>query len=131
MEPEGLVRPEKCSKSTGVVVDDNLRIIELLTQATCYLFKSDQTRPGVVVSYLPDKNYYVSIVRYQSAFAKNKEVVFKTRHPELSVAINRAAHWVTNHKARDPVGLLEDFLDGEGDHEMAEENVEKVTGDLA
>ena len=110
-------------------IDESLKLIELLTQATSHAFNADKTRPSVVISYLPTKEYYVSIARYTSAFARDKQVVFKTRHQKLTVAIERAARWVAASKKRDPIDLLSAFLDGsQDDEEELEEIVEADSG---
>ena len=66
--------------------DTTEQCLDLLTRAIVHLYKSDGTKPSLVISYLPfDKVFYVSICRYNP-----KTVVFKTHNVDLQKVFLRA-----------------------------------------
>lgn len=66
------------------------QLMEKLTSAVSYKFKEDKTSPGVVTSRLK-KGYYCSVVRYDGAFAKGKQVVCSARGDDLPSALKNLA----------------------------------------
>jgi len=69
---------------------NTLVLLDKLTQAVSYQYKTDKTSPGVTVSSLK-KGYYASVVRYSDAFAKGKSVVCSARGDTLDQALEGVA----------------------------------------
>jgi hypothetical protein len=86
-------------------------LIDKLTKAISYRYRDDKTAPGLVVSALK-KGYYCSVVRYESAFAKDKVVVCKAKSSSLTEALNDLTIQFlgTQGTPKDPVQDLQDFL---------------------
>ena len=65
------------------------QIIEKITQAITYVFKSDGTLPGLTTAWLPhNKSFYVSIVRWVNG---DKVVVCSSQDPDLNQAFYQLA----------------------------------------
>ena len=62
-------------------------MIDKLSAAVSFYFKSDSTSPGIVVSTLKNKQVYASIVRYGSKFEKGKQVVCNVKAPTVNEAV--------------------------------------------
>ena len=95
----------------GKKMDTNL-LFQLTTRAVCHLYAEDPTRPSVVVSFLPNKRFYISIVRYKQRFAKEKSVVYKVEHEDFEEAVKQIADWVSKNKpaSKNPLDDLKEFL---------------------
>lgn len=69
--------------------------LELLARAITETWATDPTTPGLVCSYLPyesdDKQFYVSVVRYDQLFGKGKRVVFTAKGESLDAAARAVA----------------------------------------
>lgn len=64
---------------------DTQTLINKITKAINYSFKSDGTSPGLTISWLPrQEQYYTSIVRWASG---EKEVVCSVSHADLNLAL--------------------------------------------
>lgn len=88
------------------------QLLEKLTAAVSFAYKKDYTSPGVNVSFLKNKKYYSSVLRYTSAFAGGKEVVCSfiadTIHDAL-MGLSKA--FVTTYKEEiNPVAELQQSL---------------------
>ena len=86
-------------------------LLDKLTNAVNFKFKEDKTAPGVTVSKLK-KGYYCSVVRYDGAFAKGKQVVCHARGDGLTgTLLSLAQKFVaTNTAPKDPVQELQENL---------------------
>lgn len=92
---------------------DTDTLIDKLTEAATFRFKEDKTCPGVTISKIKNnKGYYCSIVRYDGAFAKGKEVICKVRAQKLSEALLSLAQKFVSLSVtpKDPVQQLSDEL---------------------
>lgn len=87
---------------------DTQILLNKLTQAVTFKFKEDKTAPGITLSCLK-KGFYCSVVRYDGAFAKGKQVVCSARGDTLEQAIQAVAkEFVTSVKAQpDPLQELD------------------------
>lgn len=66
------------------------QLMQKLTDAISYKYKEDKTAPGLTTSRLK-KGYYCSVVRYDGAFAKGKQVVCSARGDDLNSALKSLA----------------------------------------
>lgn len=91
---------------------DNLStLIEMATKAICYLYKEDPTKPSLIISYLNNENFYVSVVRYRKGYAQDRCVVFKTQKRSLYSALITTAMWASKQtSSKTPVDELADFI---------------------
>jgi hypothetical protein len=87
------------------------QLMEKLTDAISYKFREDKTAPGVTTSRLK-KGYYCSVVRYDGAFAKGKQVVCSARGDSLTSALKSlAASFVTvAAEPKNPVQELDELV---------------------
>lgn len=90
---------------------DTDQLLDKLTNAVTFKYKEDKTAPGVTVSKLK-KGYYCSVVRYNQAFAKGKQVVCTARGDNLPGTLLTLAQTFVSMNAtpKDPVQLLSDDL---------------------
>jgi hypothetical protein len=90
---------------------DTTILLDKLTKAVAFKFKEDKTAPGVTVSLLK-KGYYCSVVRYDGAFAKGKQVVCSARADSLHLALQETAKvfLTTVNVAPDPLQELDSTL---------------------
>ncbi len=64
-----------------------IKLQKLLLQALAEQYSKDSTTPGLVISYLSDKNlYYVSICRYEG-YMSAKKVLCKSEETTLTLAL--------------------------------------------
>jgi len=85
-------------------------LIEKITKAITFVFKSDGTVPGLTIAMLPHNgSYYVSVVRWVSG---EKEVVCSVSNPDLTVALGELAgkFIVENPLPENPVETLSRYL---------------------
>jgi len=84
--------------------------IEILTAALSFKFPNDTKMPGVTISYLKNKQYYVSLVRY----CPGKKVIIKASHLNLCDALGDVGAQLLvyqNKKAeKDPMDYLEEAV---------------------
>lgn len=80
----------------------------LITDAIQFKFAGDPSSPGLLVSKLKTGEMYVSVLRFKSAFGKDKTVVFKSKNKDLMVALKEVAKQIANDSAvpRNPVDEL-------------------------
>ncbi len=64
--------------------DTNI-LIEKLSKAVSFQYPG-KAAPSVVVSFLPNQEWYVSICRYEDGHA-DKQVMHKTRNKSLTIAL--------------------------------------------
>lgn len=88
-------------------MNTELVLLDKLTKAIAYTFKDDKTAPGVTVASLPKGQYYCSVVRYDSAFGKDKRVVCSVTAPTLSAALKA----ITDEFLNTPVPQLKNPVD--------------------
>lgn len=83
-------------------------LMNLITEAIQFKFASDPSSPGLLISKLKTGDRYVSVVRFKSAFGKDKVVAFKAREPSLLEALSNVAKQIANDgaNARNPVDEL-------------------------
>lgn len=63
-----------------------------LTRAVSEFYKSDTTKPGVLVSWIPsEETHYVAVHRYFNSAGREKEVVVCTKDDDLDTAIDCVA----------------------------------------
>lgn len=67
------------------------QLMDKLVKAISYRYAEDKTSPGVTISALK-KGYYCSVVRYDGAFAKGKQVVCTGRGVTLEAALQDVAN---------------------------------------
>jgi len=90
---------------------DTDQLLNKLTNAVSYRFNEDKTSPGVTVSRLKS-GYYCSVVRYEGAFGKDKQVVCKARGDSLSSALELLARSFVamSNQPKNPVQELEELV---------------------
>ena len=91
-------------------------LIDKLTKAISFQYKTDKTTPGLQIASLKN-GYYASIVRYNKPFGKDKSVVCKARADSLNGALKELAFEFMKLQVRqkDPVDQLNDFLNKNSD----------------
>ena len=87
------------------------QLLNKLTDAVSFKFADDKTSPGITVSKLKN-GYYCSIVRYNGAFAREKEVVCNATGSSLTETLKSlATNFVTTTSVpRDPFQELQSFV---------------------
>jgi len=94
-----------------------LQLIDVLPRAICFLFKEDSMKPSLILSYLPNNMFYVSVVRYGKYNSLTKqalrEVVFKTQNVSLTDALLSVANWVDRFSDETPLTELNALLSSE------------------
>lgn len=91
-------------------MDNTQILIDKITKAIGYQFKSDGTKPGLTISWLDHKKkYYVSIVRWKSG---EKEVVCKATDENINSALQNMARQflALQFRSKDPVDDLNDLV---------------------
>lgn len=58
-----------------------------LVITVCDTLKGDPSSPGVLVSFLPDGRWYLSIQRYTKAYGEGKVIICKTTGPTFDKAL--------------------------------------------
>jgi hypothetical protein len=86
-------------------------LMDKLIKAVSYKYREDKTAPGIVVSALK-RGYYCSVVRYNQAFAKGKQVVCSARGTELPATLKELAtkFLALTNQPKDPVQELGDLV---------------------
>lgn len=90
-------------------------LIDKITKAINFAFKSDGTCPGLTISWIPHtKNYYVSIVRWTHG---EKIVVASANAVALEEALLTVAQKfvIDGHVPVNPIDELSDFIIGKGE----------------
>ena len=106
MPPENKLEKDMSSEIT---------LLDKLTKAIAFAYKTDKTAPGVTVAALPKGQYYCSVVRYDSAFGKGKKVVCSAQGDTIGAAVKATAdlfliRFVKPVKIKDPLEELDDQL---------------------
>ncbi len=70
------------------------KLLSLATRALCAIYNSDPTQPSIIVSHLKSNKFYMSVVRYNQAFAGDKRIMYKTRRAEFEDALYDVANWI-------------------------------------
>jgi len=77
-----------------------LKLIAAFNQALTEAYGKDPSAPSLIMSYLPNKRWYCSVVRYRNAFGGQKQVVVNRQHAELPMALRElATAWLTYEEA--------------------------------
>lgn len=81
-------------------------LLEKLTKAVSFQYPG-KCAPGVITSWLPSKEWYVSITRYEDGHA-DKQVMHKTRNKSLQVALQDISRQLLASvvRERDPLDEL-------------------------
>lgn len=86
-------------------------MIHLVTEAIQFKFKGDKSEPGLTISKLKNGDMYVSIVRFNGYFGKDKSVAFKARGTTLLGALCDVAQQITKVEAEEnPLEQLSKYL---------------------
>lgn len=85
-------------------------LLDKLTKAVSFQYPG-KCAPSVLVSWLPNKSYYVSIVRYEDSF-EDKKVMHRVRNTSLLSALKDLADQFLKSvvKERDPLDELNLYL---------------------
>lgn len=85
-------------------------LLEKLSKAVSFQYPG-KCAPSVLVSCLPNKHYYVSVVRYEESF-EDKKVMHKARNTSLFEALKDVADQLLKSviKEKDPLDELNIFL---------------------
>lgn len=87
-------------------------LIDKLTKAISFKYKTDKTAPGLTVAALK-KGYYCSVVRYEGAFGVGKQVVCKAKADTLDGALAEVANQFLKtmpSKTVDPIDELTNLI---------------------
>jgi len=84
--------------------------IEVLTAALSFKFPNDAMMPGVVISCLRNKQFYVSLVRY----CPKKKVILKSTRMSLADALDDVGRMLLTYEVKkaekDPMDYLEEAV---------------------
>jgi hypothetical protein len=64
---------------------DHRENIDLLGTLMQY-YSKDPSAPGILISFLPTKEYYIAIHRYRGKYGKDKIVITNAKHKDFKVA---------------------------------------------
>lgn len=79
------------------------QLLDKLVNAVTFHFRNDETAPGITVARLKS-GYYCSIVRYDSAFAKDKRVVCNAKGETLFKTLSLLANtFVSTVEIENPI----------------------------
>lgn len=85
--------------------------LNLITKSLTYLYKDDKTCPGITLSRLRNGDFYISISRYDGAFARDKRIIFKDRSSSLDSLLKNAAEFiVVQEKTDNPISQLQKII---------------------
>lgn len=86
-------------------------LLDKLTKAVSFTYKNDKTAPGLTVSALR-KGFYCSVVRYNGAFGKGKEIVCKAKAETLEIALQEVARQFLSlsNFPKDPIQELNELV---------------------
>jgi hypothetical protein len=90
---------------------DTQELINKLTKAISFQFKTDKTAPGLTIASLKT-GYYCSVIRYDQPFGKGKVVFCKAKGTTLSEALSAVSKEFLSKSVRpkDPVQELDVFV---------------------
>lgn len=88
---------------------NTIKLIRLLTETAAQKFPDDPTNAGLVISTLRNGGFYVSIVRYSSAYGRDKTTVCAGRGRTLRAAALDAAKKIAPRYT--PGDRLTEYLD--------------------
>lgn len=93
-------------------MDTTQELIDKLTKAISFQFKTDKTAPGLTISSLKT-GYYCSIIRYDQPFGKGKVVFCKAKATTLPAALTAVSKEFLGKSAhpKDPVQELDAFVE--------------------
>ena len=98
-------------------MEDLQLLLNKLTQAVSYKYKGG-CAPGVTISYLPNKQYYVSILKYGRDHL-DKRVMHSAKSESLADALDNVTNQFLRAQAVDknPVDELRDLVEDGPDDE--------------
>lgn len=86
------------------------KLIELITQAIAYKYPNDATRPGLTISYLKNNRFYCSAVRHRVE-GKTKVVVCKAFNSSLEGALKELSEKLLRDvRPKNPLDHLSEFV---------------------
>ena len=90
---------------------DVSNLLTKLTSAVSFHYKNSHVAPGVTISYLPTKEFYVSIIQY-GASHRDKKVMHKVKDYSLERAIKAVTREFLNSISieRNPIDELKDIM---------------------
>jgi len=85
-------------------------LVEKLSKAVSFQYPG-KCAPSVIISWLPSKEWYVSILRYEDSH-EDKKVMHKARNKSLEVALKDISEQLLKSvvKEKDPLDELNIFL---------------------
>lgn len=87
------------------------QMISLITKAIQFKFTSDKTSPGLNIAQLRNGEVYVSVVRFNAPFGKEKKVEYKARNTTLIQALHDIARQIVNQETvENPIDQLSRYL---------------------
>lgn len=101
-------------KKEDKTMDNTQTLLETLTKAIVFKYSDDKTAPGVTVSALKGR-FYASIVRYDGAFGKGKNVVCNATEDTLPLALQSVANkflGTVKQAPKNPIDELGDLVKG-------------------
>lgn len=82
------------------------KLVELITKAIAFKYPKDATRPGLTISLLNNKYYYVSVVRH-NIDGKVKVVAHKSQNLSLENSLKQVAQQlVADVEPKNPLEVL-------------------------
>ena len=107
------------------------KLIELITKAMTFKWKSDPSKPGLIISYLGSKGYYVAVHRFTSAFGKDKVVELSATNLVLEDALADLADRLTEDaEGLNPVQELHFYTKEFSFFENAKDKLNSVKGSI-
>lgn len=85
-------------------------MITLITNAIQFKFKTDKTAPGLTIAKLKNGEVYVSVVRFNAPFGKERKVEYKSRATDMMTALCDIARQITGEVEVNPVDQLSRYL---------------------
>jgi len=89
-----------------VVKKDQKKNLELVLRAVSELYPFDRTSPGIVLSYLKNENFYVSLCRYSGSFGNGKMVLLNAQGDTIDTALAELiSKWQGRKNAANELGV--------------------------
>lgn len=85
--------------------------LNLITKSLTYLYNDDKTCPGITISSLRNGDFYISLSRYDGAFARSRQIIFKDRSNNLENLLKKTAEFIVSQEKNDnPISQLQKIL---------------------
>ena len=109
-----IIRPTTKVPSVSINLSSHMSIeemIKLITDAIQFKFKGDKTAPGLTIARLKNGEMYVSVVRFNAPFGKDKRVEYKARNHDLIASLYDIARQITNQDVEtNPIDQLTRYI---------------------